>query len=90
MSEQALSRTTLYNDRDEKIPIQYLANRPPGSGWSKFHPRVLWLGHGMCGESNNHVVIGKEHYFRSADGLLMPTKKGQEPPDLKYFNPSRK
>jgi hypothetical protein len=22
----------------------------------------------------------------SADGLLMPTKKGQKPPDLKYFH----
>ncbi len=24
--------------------------------------------------------------MRSADGLLMPAKKGQRPPDLKYFN----
>jgi hypothetical protein len=36
------------------------------------------------------VVIGKEDYFLSADGLLMPVKKGQPPPDLKYFNQSRK
>jgi hypothetical protein len=26
----------------------------------------------------------------SADGYLMPTKKGQAPPDLRYFNQSRK
>ena len=31
------------------------------------------------------VAIGTEHYFRSADGLLMPTKKNQPPPDLRYF-----
>jgi hypothetical protein len=24
--------------------------------------------------------------MRSADGLLMPAKKGQRPPDMKYFN----
>jgi hypothetical protein len=30
-------------------------------------------------------MIGKEHYFLSADGILMPAKKNQSPPDLKYF-----
>ena len=39
----------------------------------------------VCGEANNHVQIGKENYMISGDGLLMPTKKGQQPPDLKYF-----
>ena len=29
--------------------------------------------------------IGKDGYFLSADGYLMPTKKGQAPPDLRYF-----
>src|SRR5262249_37831630 len=38
-----------------------------------------------CGESNNHVVIGKENYYVSADGFLMPARKDQAPPDLKYF-----
>ena len=32
-----------------------------------------------------NVVIGKETYFLSADGLLMPAKKNQAPPDLRYF-----
>jgi len=32
-----------------------------------------------------NVVIGKENYFLSADGLLMPAKKNQAPPDLRYF-----
>ena len=39
----------------------------------------------LCNESNNHVQIGKEDYFMSADGYLMPAKKGQAPPDLRYF-----
>jgi hypothetical protein len=32
----------------------------------------------------------KENYYLSADGYLMPAKKGQAPPDLRYFNPSKK
>jgi hypothetical protein len=40
-------------------------------------------------EANQHVRIGPESYMLSADGLLMPVKKGQPPPDLRYFKPSR-
>src|SRR5205807_847068 len=38
-----------------------------------------------CAESNNHVVVGKEYYFLSADGFLMPTRKDQSSPDARYF-----
>jgi hypothetical protein len=31
------------------------------------------------------VKIGKEQYFLGADGLLMPTRKDQPPPDLRKF-----
>ena len=44
----------------------------------------------VCAESNLHVRIGKDDFFLSADGLLMPVKKDQSPPDLRYFNQSRK
>jgi hypothetical protein len=44
----------------------------------------MWIEE-VCGEGNNHVQIGKEGYMISGDGHLMPTKKGQRPPDLKYF-----
>ena len=43
-----------------------------------------------CSEDNHHVAIGNENYFLSADGHLMPAKKDQPPPDLKYFKQSRK
>jgi hypothetical protein len=43
----------------------------------------------MCG-GNNQVVIGEENYFYSGDGLLMPTKNDQAPPDLRYFEQSQK
>src|SRR5262245_14255978 len=42
-----------------------------------------------CAENNNHVEIGKENYMLSADGLLMPTRKDQPPPDLRYFAQSK-
>jgi hypothetical protein len=50
-------------------------------------PQPVWVEE-VCGEGNNHVQIGKENYMVSGDGLLMPTKKGQRPPDLKYFSRS--
>ena len=41
-------------------------------------------------EGSNHIRIGKENYFLSADGLLMPAKKNQEPPNLRYFDQAQK
>jgi len=38
-----------------------------------------------CNENNHHVVIGKQNYYTSADGYLMPARKDQPPPDLRYF-----
>jgi hypothetical protein len=31
------------------------------------------------------VAIGKEAYLLSSDGMLMPVRKDQLPPDLRYF-----
>ena len=39
---------------------------------------------------NAQINIGRQDYFLSADGLLMPTKKDQPPPDTRYFNQTRK
>jgi len=38
-----------------------------------------------CILGTREVVIGKENYFLSGDGLLMPAKKDQAAPDLRYF-----
>ena len=46
--------------------------------------RVIW-NEDECGENNNHILIGKDNYFLSADGYLMPTRKDQKPPDMRYF-----
>lgn len=42
-----------------------------------------------CAENNNHVEIGKQNYMLSAEGYLMPTRKNQAPPDLRYFKQTR-
>jgi hypothetical protein len=42
-----------------------------------------------CAEGNSHVEIQGQGYFLSAEGHLMPNKKGQEPPDLRYFEAAR-
>ena len=43
-----------------------------------------------CGEYNNHVTIADEDYMLSAEGFLMPTRRNQAPPNLKYFKPPAK
>jgi hypothetical protein len=50
--------------------------------------RPVWLSD-LCEENNSLVHIGNEPYFRNADGLLMPMKKGQPPPDLRFFDQTR-
>jgi len=44
----------------------------------------IWF-EAICAEGNEHVRIGKENYMMSADGYLMPAKKGQKAPDMRYF-----
>src|SRR5947207_3844097 len=48
------------------------------------NPRPRWTENN-CMESNNLVAVGKEMYAISADGYLMPVKKDQAPPDIRYF-----
>ena len=47
-------------------------------------PYPIW-NEENCPETNNHVVVGKDDYMLSGEGFLMPTKKGQAAPDLRYF-----
>ena len=52
------------------------------------NPRPVWHSD-VCSENNPHIRIGNEPYYVSADGKLMPSKKGQRPPDLTYFKPKK-
>jgi hypothetical protein len=52
-------------------------------------PRPVWR-EVVCAENNLHVRIGTDDYFLSAEGHLMPTRKDQAPPDMRYFSQPRK
>jgi hypothetical protein len=53
------------------------------------NPRPNWP-EAYCTENPSMMAIGKESYFLSSDGALMPVRKNQLPPDLRYFKPSQK
>ena len=43
-----------------------------------------------CLEGTAYVTIGKDFYLVTSDGFLMPTAKGQLPPDTRYFPKTEK
>jgi hypothetical protein len=94
---ETIVRERLYLDKanpdvlnDDVTTIDHALTRP----WT-VHKRYrrernpVWI-EAVCSEANPHLRIGKENYMLSADGYLMPTKKDQQPPDLRYFQHSRK
>ena len=52
------------------------------------HVDPVWV-ETNCVAENHYVLLGKETYFTTVDGYLMPTRKNQPAPDLKNFEPSR-
>jgi hypothetical protein len=74
---------------DEITTIDHALTRP----WTvtknyRRERNVIWVEN-VCNEYNPHVSIHNEIYYLSADGDLMPAKKDQLPPDLKYFTRKR-
>jgi hypothetical protein len=53
------------------------------------NPRPEW-SEAYCTENPSMIAIGKESYFLSGDGMLMPVRKDQPAPDLRYFKQTRK
>jgi hypothetical protein len=53
------------------------------------NPRPDW-SEAYCTENPSMIAIGKESYFLGGDGMLMPVRKGQAPPDLHYFKQTAK
>jgi hypothetical protein len=49
---------------------------------------IRWFEY-ACSADNQHVVVGKESYVISGDGHLMPVRKNQPPPDLRYFGQAK-
>src|SRR6185369_11451330 len=67
--------------RDEVTTIDHALTRPWTVTRSYTRQREPHWFEYPC-EMNEHIFIGKENYLKSADGLLMPARKGQSPPDL--------
>jgi hypothetical protein len=96
---QSIIKERLFQDKsdpnilhDEITTIDHALTRP----WTatKTYRRVpdarpVWH-ESVCVENNPHVEIEKQGYMLSADGFLMPAKKDQPPPDLRYFTPPKK
>jgi hypothetical protein len=53
------------------------------------NPHVEWTEY-VCADGQSHVQIANDNYYLSAGGLLMPSRKGQAPPDLRYFKQTQK
>ena len=94
---QSIIKERIYLDKNDRIvmhnditTIDNALTRP----WTVFRKyrrdrNAKWLDYN-CGEENRHVLINKEFYMLSGDRLLMPTRKDQPPPDLRYFDAARK
>ena len=96
---QTIVKERIYLDKDDRMvmwneitTIDHALTQP----WTvkkKYtrdpNPRPNWIEE-VCAENNPHIRIGHDNYMLSADGLLMPAKKGQAPPDLKHFIQSQK
>jgi hypothetical protein len=94
---QAIIKERIFLDKtqpgilhDEITTIDHALTRP----WSVMKsyrrmPKVTWPENN-CTEGNDNIAIGDEVYLLSGDGLLMPIKKGQKPPDLRYFGETKK
>ena len=57
------------------VDKRYIRNADLRTQWPEF----------ICNEYNGQVMIGGEHYYLSSNGSLMPVRKDQAPPDLRYF-----
>ena len=47
-------------------------------------PQPDWPEH-YCHVTTNRIVLGGQAYRLNEEGILMPTRKDQPPPDLRYF-----
>jgi hypothetical protein len=97
--EQTIIKERMYLDKADKnlmhneiTVIDHALTRP----WTVMKiyrrdpsPRPVFVEE-VCAEGNPWVAIGNEAYMLGANGELMPAKKDQPPPDLKYFNQTRK
>jgi hypothetical protein len=96
---QSIIKERIYRDKadpnilyDEITTIDNALTRP-WTALKKYRraqvARPVWR-ESICAENNLHVEIQGRGYMLSADGFLMPTRKDQPPPDLRYFEQAGK
>ena len=93
---QSIFKERIYRDKtdpntvhDEVTVIDHALTRPWTVDKRYVHnpnPHPEWR-EGSCVEGSGLVAIGREMYVLRGDGLLMPAKEGQPPPDLRFFKP---
>ena len=73
---------------DEITTTDHALTRPwtVTRGYRRAGPQALleWSEY-LCTEDTSRVQVGDQVYKLGPDGLLMPTRNGQKPPDLGYF-----
>ena len=72
--------TTIDNALTRPWVVTKKYNRDRSGNWLEMY----------CNESSQHIFVSGETYYVSADGHLMPQKKDQPPPDLRYFPQAQK
>lgn len=99
IDNQSLFRERMFRDKgdpnllhDEITVIDHALTRP----WTvdkkyvrETNPHPDW-NEGYCTENPTMIALGKESYYLGGDGMLMPTRKDQPPPDLRYFKKGKK
>jgi hypothetical protein len=96
---QSVFKERIYRDKadpntihDEVTVIDHALTRPWIVDKKYVHssnPHPSWREN-SCVEGSGLVAIGKEMYVLRGDGLLMPAKADQPPPDLRYFKQGTK
>ena len=96
---QSIFEERLYRDKadpnvfhDQITVIDHALTRP----WTvdkKYvrdpNPHPDW-DEAYCTENRSMIAIGNDSYFLSGEGMLMPVRKNQPPPDLRYFKQTAK
>ncbi len=99
VDNQSIVKERIYLDRSDPkvlhVDITLIDNaltRP----WSVFKtfrrnadPHPVWREEN-CPSVTLLTKIGNEIYFKGADGKLLPTRKDQPPPDLRYFKQTQR
>jgi hypothetical protein len=76
--------------RDDITTIDHALTRPwTVNRWFHRVRNPTWVEH-ICAEGNEYAFIRGDTYLIAPDGYLMPTRKDQVPPDLRYFRQPKK